>query len=165
MRKAFALAASLAVVTGVVGVAQQQALSPDAVSGMYQFLREGEFVQINVDPPLPNAKAEAGEPLPNPVSGYVSRFGENDTDKDSFIDQFFESGSLVGNKLIWKTKRVHGVWYEFSGVLERGPGKKPSDEGMYQLRGTLTQHNDANGTDSARKRDVTLKMFPSEEPE
>src|ERR1035437_4891918 len=45
----------------------------DDPSGMYSFLREGELVQFAV---------EDGK-----VSGYVSRFGDADSDKGQFIDQ------------------------------------------------------------------------------
>src|ERR1035438_4551680 len=64
------------------------------ISGTYSFLREGEFVQVTV---------EDGE-----VSGYVSRFGVSETDKDQFIDQFFDNASLHGDRLSFKTKTVHG---------------------------------------------------------
>src|SRR6478672_5634181 len=67
------------------------------MSGMYTFLREGEFVQLTVDD--------------GKLSGYVSRFGETESDKGQFIDQFFDKTSLVGDRLTFNTKIVHGVWY------------------------------------------------------
>src|SRR5689334_1897624 len=56
-----------------------QATVPDEISGMYTFLREGEFVQITVE----NGK----------LSGFVSRYGERDSDRDVFLDQFFSKAS------------------------------------------------------------------------
>jgi hypothetical protein len=45
--------------------------APD-YSGMYSFLREGEFVQVTV---------EAGR-----VSGFVSRYGDTESDRGMFLD-------------------------------------------------------------------------------
>ena len=95
-------------------------------SGMYSFLKEGEFVQVSVE--------EAGR-----VTGFVSRFGDLESDKGAFLDQFFKIGKLDGNSLTFTTETVHGVGYEFKGFIERGEGKKPGDEAYYVLKGTLTE--------------------------
>jgi len=55
------------------------------LSGMFTFLREGEIVQLTV---------QDGE-----LSGFVSRFGDSDTDKGEFIDQFFDKASIQGEHL------------------------------------------------------------------
>ena len=130
--------------------AQQPAKSdkPD-ISGMYSFLHEGEFVQINVE--------QTG------LSGFVSREGATDTDKGEFLDHFFNKATLKGDDMSWTTKTVHGLWYEFKGRVQRGAGKKPGDEDYYELVGTLTEHAvGPNNADSARSREVTLKSFPAE---
>jgi hypothetical protein len=118
-------------------------------SGMYSFLREGEFVQVTVE--------EKGN-----VSGFISRFGDSETDKNAFLDQFFESGKLDSNHLSFTTKNVHGTWFTFEGTLGRGAGKRPEDEGYYVIRGTLIRfRTDADkkktGQDS---RKVEFKSFP-----
>ncbi len=119
------------------------------VSGMYTFLREGEFVQLTV---------EDGK-----LSGYVSRFGDSDSDKGQFIDQFFDKTSLVGNRLSFNTKTVHGVWYDFNGIIAIAPEKKPSEEGYRVIRGKLIQHTtDASGADKAMQRQVEFKAFPAD---
>jgi hypothetical protein len=126
---------------------QSSSQQKDDVSGMYSFLREGEFVQITV---------EEGS-----VSGFVSRYGDAESDKGSFLDQFFSKASLVDNKLTFTTKPVHDVWFEFSGTVERGPGKVEKDEAFRILRGRLTQF--ATGADkkvSAKSRDVEFRSFP-----
>jgi hypothetical protein len=119
-------------------------------SGMYSFLKDGEFVQITVE--------DDGR-----VTGFVSRYGEGESDKGAFLDQFFRSGKLDGNKLNFTTETVHAVWFEFKGTVERGEGKNPGDEAYYVLKGTLTD----NTSDAAKKvtthsREVMLKMFPEE---
>src|SRR5258708_35156812 len=103
-------------------------------SGMYSFLKEGEFVQITVE--------DQGR-----VTGFLSRYGEGQSDKGAFLDQFFKLGKLEGNKLTFTTDTVHGVRFEFKGMIERGEGKNPGDEGYYVLKGALTQ----NSTDVDKK--------------
>lgn len=117
------------------------------VSGTYTFLREGEFVQLTV---------EDGR-----LSGYISRFGDSDSDKDQFIDQFFDKASLAGDRLNFNTKTVHGVSYDFSGVISTAAGKKSSEEGYRVIRGKLVQHRvDASGADKTQQRQVEFKSFP-----
>ncbi len=119
-------------------------------SGMYSFLREGEFVQVTVE--------DAGR-----VTGFVSRYGDLESDKGVFLDQFFKTGKLEGNALAFTTDVVHGATYEFKGTIERGDGKKPGDEGYYVLKGTLIERvTDANQKSSSRTREVTFKAFPAE---
>lgn len=143
--------------------------APD-ISGMYTFLEEGEFVQINVE----NAQeaTPTGKPQPVPasgtsipakgnVSGFVSRFGDLPSDKGAFLDHFFTKGTLAGSELSFSTRTVHGVWFEFSGKVERGPGKLKADEGFYVIRGTLKRnHIDANKKTTTQSREVILKSFP-----
>jgi hypothetical protein len=119
-------------------------------SGMYSFLKEGEFVQVTVE--------DAGR-----VTGFVSRFGDLESDKGAFLDQFFKTGKLEGDALTFTTEVVHGLGYEFKGTITRGDGKKPGDEAYYQINGTLTERMmDANQKTSSRSREVTFKAFPVE---
>jgi hypothetical protein len=119
-------------------------------SGMYSFLREGEFVQVTVE--------DAGR-----VTGFVSRYGDLESDKGVFLDQFFKTGKLEGNALTFTTDVLHGAAYEFKGTIERGEGKKPGDEGYFVIKGTLIERvTDANQKGSSRTREVTFKAFPAE---
>lgn len=121
-----------------------------AYSGMYSFLKDGEFVQLTVE--------DGGS-----VTGFVSRFGEGESDKGAFLDQFFKTGKLDGSKLSFTTEVVHGVAFDFQGSVERGEGKSPGDEAYFILKGTLTENiSDANKKVTSRPRPVVLKMFPQE---
>jgi hypothetical protein len=120
-------------------------------SGMYSFLRDGEFVQVTVE--------NQGR-----VTGFVSRYGDLESDRGAFLDHFFKQGKLDGNKLTFTTETVHGIWFEFRGTVERGEGKKAGDEAYYLLKGTLTEYSttdDAKKT-SPRSREVALKSFPQD---
>jgi len=121
-----------------------------AYSGMYTFLREGEFVQLTVE--------DNGS-----ITGFISRFGDGESDKGAFLDQFFKSGKLQDNKLAFTTEIVHGVSFDFKGTIERGEGKNPGDEAYYVLKGTLTENaSDVNKKMTSHSREVAFKMFPQE---
>lgn len=120
------------------------------ISGMYSFLREGEYLQITVE--------DQGK-----VTGVLSRFGDLDSDRGAFLDQFLDQGTLKDGKLQFSTRPLHGVRFEFKGAVERGKGKLPGEEAYYVLRGTLTQYvTDATKKSSAKAREVEFKSFPSD---
>lgn len=121
-----------------------------AYSGMYSFTKEGEFVQLTVE--------DEGS-----ITGFVSRFGDGESDKGAFLDQFFKSGKLDGAKLSFTTEVVHGVSFDFKGTVERGDGKSPGDEAYFVLKGTLTENSsDVDKKVISHSREVTFKMFPQE---
>src|ERR1700719_3012058 len=151
--------ASCALVLAIISVASRASAQESKTtsvkadtrySGMYSFLKEGEFVQLTVE--------DEGK-----VVGFVSRYGDGESDKETFLDQYFKSGKLEGNKLSFITEPVHAVWFEFKGTVERGEGKNPGDEAYYVLKGTLTYNtSDAGKKAITHPRDVELKMFPKE---
>jgi hypothetical protein len=118
-------------------------------SGMYSFLKEGEFVQLTVE--------DEGR-----VTGFISRFGDNPS-QGPFINQFFKTGKIEGNKLAFTTQTVREVSFEFKGTIERGEGKTPADDAYYVLNGTLTENStDANKKVTSHAQDVALKSFPQD---
>ena len=117
---------------------------------MYSFLQDGEFVQITVE--------DEGR-----VTGFVSRYGDSESDHGAFLDQFFKQGKLDGTKLNFTTDTVHGVWYDFQGTVDRGQGKTPADEAYYIVKGTLTEYRtDADKKVTSKSHEVTFKSFPRE---
>ena len=123
----------------------------DEFSGMYSFLQEGEFVQVDFQ-------------ADGKLSGFVSRYGDLDSDKGAFLDHFIKTGSWKGRELSFETAPVHGVWFTFKGSVERGPAKTRNEEGYYVLKGTLSQFStDANKKAAGRSREVTFKKFPQDE--
>ena len=130
---------------------QNRAVSPETdYSGMYSFLRDGEFVQVTVE--------DHGR-----VTGFVSRFGDSESDRGVFLDHFFKSGKLDGNQLAFTTDTVHGVSFEFQGTVERGEGKSRGDEAYYVLKGNLVESTiDEAKKTSSRSREVALKSFPQD---
>lgn len=135
----------------LLGVMFAGAQTPAAdYSGMYSFLRDGEFVQVTVE--------DQGR-----VTGFVSRYGDSESDRGVFLDHFFKSGKLDGNQLAFTTETVHGVWFEFRGTVERGEGKSRADEAFYVLKGTLIENStDETKKTSSRSLEVALKSFPQD---
>jgi len=122
--------------------------APDDYSGMYSFLKDGEFVQLNLE----------GQ---GKVTGFVSRYGDSESDRGAFLDHFFKKASMSGNRVQFTTDQVHGVWFDFNGTLQRGAGKTPDDEDYYEMKGMLTEYTlDQDKKPSARSREVTFKSFP-----
>lgn len=124
----------------------EKASPAEDISGMYSFLREGEFVQINMEE--------------NGVSGYISRQGDLDSDRGAFLDQFFDKASVDGHDVFFNTKPLHGVTFEFKGQFERGPAKTKVQDGYYILRGTLTEMiTGGDNKTTSRSREVTFKLL------
>jgi hypothetical protein len=123
--------------------------TPD-YSGMYSFLQDGEFVQLTVE--------DRGQ-----VSGFVSRYGDQQGEHRAFVDHFFKQSKLDGKKLDFTTEIAQNAFYSFKGTVERGEGKKPTDEAYYVLKGTLTQYTlDSSHKTTSKSQAVAFKSFPQE---
>lgn len=134
--------------SALAALAQQPAPPGDDYSGMYSFLRDGEFIQISVE--------DNGN-----VTGFISRYGDSPADKDAFLDQFLDSGKLEGDHLSFSTKNVHGVHFSFDGTIVRGTAKSAEEEGFYIIRGTLTRsETDAEKKTTQRAQKVEFRSFP-----
>jgi len=116
------------------------------ISGMYSFLKDGEFLQITVE------KTE--------VTGYISRMGDSESDHGVFMDQFFARADIQDHAVSFTTRPLHSLWYEFKGKFDRGPAKAKTDDGYYVLRGTLKEFTSADGKNvSERSRQVEFKLL------
>jgi hypothetical protein len=148
MRFAAAIFFLLMVPNLLAAAPQADTSAGDEYSGMYSFLREGEFIQITI-----------GDK--STVSGFISRFGDSESDRGIFLNQFIKSGKIEGNKLSFTTEVVHGNSFSFDGVVERGNGKKSDEEAYYVLRGNLTRiSTDAEKKATSQVTQVEFKSFP-----
>src|SRR5574341_1509828 len=128
------LAALALVPAGSASPAKPPAASVGDFSGTYTFLSDGEDLQINVR----NGK----------LDGYVTRFGDSDREDPLLLQHFFSKASLSGNDVAFTTEKLHGVWFEFKGRVQRGGAKTTAEEGYFELVGTLTRY-DAVSADKA----------------
>jgi hypothetical protein len=149
----------LILLTGCIVLGQDATKTPKAnqttpdYSGMYSFLQDGEFVQLTVE--------DQGQ-----VTGFISRYGDQQGDHRAFVDHFFKQSKLDGEKLGFTTEIAQNVFYSFKGTIERGDGKKPTDEAYYVLKGTLTQSTlDSSHKTTSKSLTVAFKSFPQEAEE
>lgn len=152
MKNVFGIVA-LSLVLVVSGFAQSSVRATPSVSGditgMYSFVHEGEFVQIELND--------------GKVTGLISRFKDEDLEKSEFVDQFFDQAKLEGTNLTFRTKPLNGVRFEFSGTVERGSAKTPREEGYWNVKGTLKeQHMAPDGKFTEKSHELTLKSFPQD---
>ena len=116
------------------------------ISGVYSFLKDGEFLQINLEA--------------SGVTGYISSHGDLESDRGVFLDHFFSSASVHGHDVSFATKPVHGVWFEFKGRFDRGKAKDKTEDGYYLLRGTLTEFmTDADKKTRSQSRETEFKWL------
>ncbi len=137
----------------ILAVAQKAPTKPTPTdySGRYSFLRDGEDIQLNQ--------------TDGKIDGYITRFGEADSDQGTMLQHTFKSAKLEGNNLTFTTNPVHAVYYEFKGTIERGPAKTRAEDGYYQIVGTLTQYTQQGKDVAAKSRQVTFKLFADDTDE
>jgi len=128
---------------------------PTALSGEYEFLHQGEILQLTIQPDDSSADKK--------VTGFISRHGELESDRGTPLDHFIAEGILRGDQLEFRTGTIHGVWFEFKGSIKHGPGRSPAERGYFVVEGKLTQHVlDRDRHESAQSRQVTLNSMPAE---
>jgi hypothetical protein len=118
---------------------------PAEASGEYLLDESGSVIQITLD---------SGK-----VNGYVTRMGDEQSDKDTPLTLFFDQTTARGSHLTFTTRKVHGIWYSFDGSIVRGDAKTTREEdGYFLLRGAWTLHDDGRKTQS--KAMVSFKSTP-----
>lgn len=116
------------------------------ISGMYSFLSDGEFLQIDLEP--------------DKVSGYISRRGDLESDRGVFLDQFFEKASVQDHDVSFTTRPLHGVWFEFQGSYIRGAAKSRHQDGYFIIHGILKELvTGADRKTTSQYRDVEFKLL------
>lgn len=115
------------------------------ISGMYSFTSTGEFLQINIED--------------DRVTGYISRRGDLESDRETFLDQFFDKAAIDGHDVAFTTRMLHGEWFEFKGRFDHGHAKTKDEDGYYILRGTLTEFSGDPKNPAARQQKVEFKWM------
>ena len=91
------------------------------------------------------------------LQGYLTRMGDGASDRGAPLTYFFARTTVSLTQLTFITRQVHGVWWSFTGTINRGNGQSPSQKGYYFLNGTLTEHFD---TGQAAPRRISLPLLP-----
>jgi hypothetical protein len=125
---------------------------PDEASGGYALNPEGnEVIEIILN-------GGGGETR---LQGYITRLGDGPSDQGAPLTYFFSRTTVSGSEITFITRQVHGVWWSFSGSIDRGRAAMSTQKGFYFLNGTLMEHFD-NGQHQAQR--VSLPLLPEGRP-
>jgi hypothetical protein len=114
------------------------------ISGSYEFEREDEFIQLNID---------HGQ-----LDGYISKLGDETSDRGTPLTYFFKKAKTQNMHVTFSTRQVHGVWYSFDGVVVRGSAHMREEAGYYVLQGTMTMHHvDFQKHDATEQHSVSFR--------
>jgi hypothetical protein len=114
---------------------------PLEASGEYA-LGSGETVDVELEPER--------------LSGYITRFGDRESDQGTPLTFFFATSRLAGQRLAFTTRQIHGVWFSFEGTIVRGPARTREQQGYYLLEGRLVLHDVDGQTEQARMVSLPL---------
>jgi len=99
------------------------------------------------------------------VKGYIDVL-QGQSESDVVLSYPIVIGTRKGNHVEFRTRRIHEMYYRFSGMVQRGSGSKKSDPDYLQLAGELqiiTRQPETN-KESIERRQVVLKS-KGESPE
>jgi hypothetical protein len=91
------------------------------------------------------------------LQGYLTRMGDGVSDRGAPLTYFFARTTVNPAQLTFITRQVHGIWWNFTGTIERGSAQVSTQKGYYFLNGTLTEHFD-NGQSAPQR--VSLPLLP-----
>ncbi len=70
------------------------------------------------------------------LKGYINVLQGPDA-SDSVFSYPITVGTREGNEVQFQTGRIHEKYFRFTGTVERGAGRKPSDSDYLELKGAL----------------------------
>ena len=126
----------------IVSHRHSDSLIPEEASGEYQLDDSGSLIEVTL---------QFGQ-----LSGYISRAGDQDSDRGAPLTFLFDRTTLNGQRLSFTTRQVHGIWFSFDGTIVRGTARTHAEDGYYLLEGDLVEHNEVVKTQ--RRASVSLKL-------
>ena len=130
--------------------ARRESENVSDVTGKYHFLSADDVLAM---------LEEEGK-----LKGYIDVY-QSEEESDAVLSYPIVSGTHQDNRVQFKTGTIHQKYYVFSGIAERGGGKKESDPDYLRLAGDLeiiTKHADT-GAESIERRRVMFKSIGKNE--
>ena len=123
------------------------------ITGRYDFLGEEDLLAI-ID--------EDGM-----LNGYIEVIQEDEEESAEFFSYSLTHGTREGIRVEFKTIKIHGLYYRFTGRVEKGKSRNPNHAGFLRLVGTveIVRRDPATGKEMTELRDVVLKSLGYEEDE
>ena len=144
---------TVVLLAGSVLKAQDETQPIDDITGKYHFLSTDDTLAI-LD--------EEGR-----LKGYIE-VAQPEEESDDVLSFDIVEGSRNKTHVKFRTNRIHGKFYRFSGTVERGKGHEEKDPDYLHLIGDLeiVTVNGDTGKETVQTVRVTLKSFgKSERPE
>jgi hypothetical protein len=144
---------TVVLLTGGVLKAQDETQTIDDMTAKYHFLSADDTLAI-LD--------EEGR-----LKGYIE-VAQPEEESDDILSFDILEGSRKKTHVEFRTNRIHGKFYRFSGTVERGKGHEEKDADYYRLTGDLdiVTVNADTGKEAVQTVRVTLKSIgKSERPE
>ena len=120
------------------------------ITGRYAFLGEEDLLAI-ID--------EDGM-----LNGYIEVIQEDEEESSDFFSYTLAHGAREGTRVEFKTIKIHGLYYRFTGRVEKGKPRNPNHAGFLRLVGTveIVRRDPATGKEMSELRDVVLKSMGNE---
>lgn len=99
------------------------------------------------------------------VKGYIDVL-QGQSESDVILSYPIIIGSRKGDHVEFRTRRIHEMYYRFSGTVQRGTGRKESDPDYLQLAGelqTITRQPETNKEVIDRRQVVFKSKGESQE--
>jgi len=144
---------TVVLLAGSILKAQDQTQPIDDMTAKYHFLSADDTLAI-LD--------EEGR-----LKGYIE-VAQPEEESDDVLSFDIVEGSRNKTHVKFRTNRIHGKFYRFSGTVERGKGHEEKDSDYFRLIGNLdiVTVNGDTGKEAVRTVRVFLKSFgKSERPE
>jgi hypothetical protein len=101
------------------------------------------------------------------LKGYIE-VAQPEEESDDILSYDIVAGTRKKNHVEFRTNRIHGKYYRFTGTVERGKGHEDKDPDYFHLTGDvdIVTVNADTGKEGVRTVRVTLKSFgKSERPD
>ncbi len=151
-RKFVGLPSLLAIVMLASGLpkAQEVPETIDDMTAKYHFLTADDTLAI-LD--------EEGK-----LKGYIE-VTQPENESDDILTFDIVDGSRKGSRVVFRTNKIHGKYYRFSGTVERGKGHEQKDPDYFRLTGDLdiVTVNSDTGQEKPQAVRVMLKSFGASE--
>ena len=139
----------LVMILDVIVVHGQQKREIEDITGRYSFLEPDDLLGI-LD--------EDGE-----LRGFIEVLQGKD-ESDDIFSYTITRGVREGNQINFKTDTIHGITYRFSGKVQIGKARNPTQRGFMLLVGTIQIEKNVSlaGKGKTEERRVVLESLASE---
>ncbi|TAM79203.1 MAG: hypothetical protein EPN47_19535 [Acidobacteria bacterium] len=146
MTKAAGVMMALAVFAACGSVkAQTSASQVSDITGDYQFLEPYNTLAILQEDQM--------------LKGYIDVL-QGQSESDAILSYPITIGERKGNHVEFRTRKIHEMYYRFSGAVQRGKGNKKDDPDYLELVGELqtVKTNSVTDQEAVDRRQVVLKF-------